>query len=163
MYELLDQHRMFHSSCLNDFKNLKGLLDRFEVSTVEGCWRTSSSTNHWKEVESCTDYECFFCCDGVCGADSVCLIIAGSGEDCCLHEVKREVSSQQQDGQMGIQERVMLLCLREKNNRTLFTKVWVREKLICPFFYMQLTIWLFRSEAIYKTFFSSRGKKINLH
>lgn len=31
MYELLDQHRMFHPTCLDDFKNLKDLLDRFEV------------------------------------------------------------------------------------------------------------------------------------
>lgn len=35
MYELLDQHRMFHSTCLDDFKNLKDLLDRFEVRTLE--------------------------------------------------------------------------------------------------------------------------------
>lgn len=34
MYELLDQHRMFQPSCLGDFKNLKDLLDRFEVSEV---------------------------------------------------------------------------------------------------------------------------------
>uniref|UniRef100_A0AAR2K109 glutathione transferase n=1 Tax=Pygocentrus nattereri TaxID=42514 RepID=A0AAR2K109_PYGNA len=31
MYELLDQHRMFESKCLDDFKNLKDLLDRFEA------------------------------------------------------------------------------------------------------------------------------------
>ncbi|XP_077401519.1 glutathione S-transferase Mu 4-like isoform X2 [Vanacampus margaritifer] len=31
MYELLDQHRMFHPTCLNEFKNLKDLLDRFEA------------------------------------------------------------------------------------------------------------------------------------
>ncbi|XP_069545064.1 glutathione S-transferase Mu 3-like [Brachyistius frenatus] len=31
MYELLDQHRMFQSTCLDDFKNLKDLLDRFEA------------------------------------------------------------------------------------------------------------------------------------
>ncbi|KAK2851302.1 hypothetical protein Q5P01_007578 [Channa striata] len=31
MYELLDQHRMFHPACLDDFKNLKDLLDRFEA------------------------------------------------------------------------------------------------------------------------------------
>ncbi|KAM8864038.1 glutathione S-transferase Mu 5-like [Spinachia spinachia] len=31
MYELLDQHRMFHSTCLDDFKNLKDLLNRFEA------------------------------------------------------------------------------------------------------------------------------------
>uniref|UniRef100_A0A8C6VXB8 glutathione transferase n=1 Tax=Nothobranchius furzeri TaxID=105023 RepID=A0A8C6VXB8_NOTFU len=31
MYELLDQHRMFHPTCLNDFKNLKDFLDRFEA------------------------------------------------------------------------------------------------------------------------------------
>ncbi|XP_003978825.2 glutathione S-transferase Mu 3-like [Takifugu rubripes] len=31
MYELLDQHRMFQPSCLDDFKNLKDLLDRFEA------------------------------------------------------------------------------------------------------------------------------------
>ncbi|XP_037335108.2 glutathione S-transferase Mu 5-like [Pungitius pungitius] len=31
MYELLDQHRMFHPTCLDDFKNLKDLLNRFEA------------------------------------------------------------------------------------------------------------------------------------
>uniref|UniRef100_A0A3B4A9M3 glutathione transferase n=1 Tax=Periophthalmus magnuspinnatus TaxID=409849 RepID=A0A3B4A9M3_9GOBI len=30
MYELLDQHRMFRPCCLNNFKNLKDFLDRFE-------------------------------------------------------------------------------------------------------------------------------------
>uniref|UniRef100_A0AAY4CPC0 Glutathione S-transferase C-terminal domain-containing protein n=1 Tax=Denticeps clupeoides TaxID=299321 RepID=A0AAY4CPC0_9TELE len=30
MYELLNQHRMFEPKCLNDFPNLKGLLDQFE-------------------------------------------------------------------------------------------------------------------------------------
>lgn len=35
-------------------------------------------------------------------------IILGSGEDCCLHEVRQihEDSCQQQDGQVGTQERV---------------------------------------------------------
>lgn len=35
-------------------------------------------------------------------------IIPGSGEDCCLHEVRQihEDSRQQQDGQVGKQERV---------------------------------------------------------
>jgi len=31
MYELLDQHRMFQPTSLDDFKNLKDLLDRFEA------------------------------------------------------------------------------------------------------------------------------------
>ncbi|XP_029995061.1 glutathione S-transferase Mu 1-like [Sphaeramia orbicularis] len=31
MYELLDQHRMFHPTCLDEFKNLKDLMDRFEA------------------------------------------------------------------------------------------------------------------------------------
>ena len=31
MYELLDQHRMFEPKCLDDFKNLRDLLDHFEV------------------------------------------------------------------------------------------------------------------------------------
>jgi len=31
MYELLDQHRMFQPKCLDDFKNLKDHLDRFEA------------------------------------------------------------------------------------------------------------------------------------
>ncbi|KAA8591152.1 hypothetical protein FQN60_002095 [Etheostoma spectabile] len=31
MYELLDQHRMFQPTCLDNFKNLKDLLDRFEA------------------------------------------------------------------------------------------------------------------------------------
>lgn len=37
MYELLDQHRMFHPSCLDAFDNIKGLMDRFEVSTCNRC------------------------------------------------------------------------------------------------------------------------------
>ncbi|KAM3617784.1 uncharacterized protein V6R79_011166 [Siganus canaliculatus] len=32
MYELLDQHRMFQPQCLDAFKNLRGLLDRFEIA-----------------------------------------------------------------------------------------------------------------------------------
>ncbi|KAM3615807.1 uncharacterized protein V6R79_008185 [Siganus canaliculatus] len=31
MYELLDQHRMFQITCLDDFQNLKDLMDRFET------------------------------------------------------------------------------------------------------------------------------------
>ncbi|KAF7668796.1 hypothetical protein LDENG_00287180 [Lucifuga dentata] len=31
MYELLDQHRMFEPKCLDDFKNLRDFLDRFEA------------------------------------------------------------------------------------------------------------------------------------
>ncbi|KAM9475312.1 glutathione S-transferase Mu 4-like [Clarias gariepinus] len=31
MYELLDQHRMFEPKCLDNFKNLRDLLDRFEA------------------------------------------------------------------------------------------------------------------------------------
>ncbi|XP_040049585.2 glutathione S-transferase Mu 4 [Gasterosteus aculeatus] len=31
MYELLDQHKMFHPTCLDDFKNLQDLLTRFEA------------------------------------------------------------------------------------------------------------------------------------
>uniref|UniRef100_A0A3Q3B143 glutathione transferase n=1 Tax=Kryptolebias marmoratus TaxID=37003 RepID=A0A3Q3B143_KRYMA len=31
LYELFDQHRMFHPSCFDDFKNLKEFLDRFEA------------------------------------------------------------------------------------------------------------------------------------
>lgn len=34
MYELLDQHIMFDSKCLDDFKNLQELVDRFEVRIV---------------------------------------------------------------------------------------------------------------------------------
>ncbi|RXN08538.1 glutathione S-transferase Mu 3-like protein [Labeo rohita] len=30
MYELLDQHRMFDAACLDDYKNLRCFLDRFE-------------------------------------------------------------------------------------------------------------------------------------
>ncbi|XP_013875683.1 glutathione S-transferase Mu 3 [Austrofundulus limnaeus] len=30
MYELFDQHRMFHPSCFDDFQNLKDFMDRFE-------------------------------------------------------------------------------------------------------------------------------------
>lgn len=42
--------------------------------------------------------------------------IIGSGEDCCLHEVRQihEDSHQQQDGQMGEQERVKVDALRLK-------------------------------------------------
>lgn len=31
MYELLDQHRMFQPTCLDNFQNLKDFLARFEV------------------------------------------------------------------------------------------------------------------------------------
>ncbi|XP_076859928.1 glutathione S-transferase Mu 3-like [Brachyhypopomus gauderio] len=31
MYELLDQHRMFEPKCLDDFKNIRDFLDRFEA------------------------------------------------------------------------------------------------------------------------------------
>ncbi|XP_047218706.1 glutathione S-transferase Mu 3-like [Girardinichthys multiradiatus] len=31
MYELLDQHRMFLPTCLDDYKNLRDLMDRFEA------------------------------------------------------------------------------------------------------------------------------------
>ncbi|KAM9475990.1 glutathione S-transferase Mu 3-like [Clarias gariepinus] len=31
MYELLDQHRMFEPKCLDNFKNLRDMLDRFEA------------------------------------------------------------------------------------------------------------------------------------
>ncbi|XP_051913368.1 glutathione S-transferase Mu 3-like [Hippocampus zosterae] len=31
MYELLDQHRMFHPTCMDEFKNLRDLLHRFEA------------------------------------------------------------------------------------------------------------------------------------
>ncbi|XP_038839925.1 glutathione S-transferase Mu 3-like [Salvelinus namaycush] len=31
MYELLDQHIMFDAKCLDDFKNLQELVDRFEA------------------------------------------------------------------------------------------------------------------------------------
>lgn len=39
MYELLDQHRMFQPSCLDEFKGLRDLSDRFEVRKVrrDGC------------------------------------------------------------------------------------------------------------------------------
>ncbi|XP_014886462.1 glutathione S-transferase Mu 1-like isoform X3 [Poecilia latipinna] len=42
MYELLDQHRMFHSSCLDDFKNLKDFLDRFEALEKIAAYMKSS-------------------------------------------------------------------------------------------------------------------------
>lgn len=51
MYELLDQHRMFHSTCLDDFKNLKDLLDRFEVRTLE----CLSNKNHQSSPERCLE------------------------------------------------------------------------------------------------------------
>lgn len=82
MYELLDQHRMFQPSCLDDFKNLKDLLDQFEVRE-----RSDGNTGaeRWEWVE--------------------CLVL-GSGEDRCLHEVRQihEDARQQQDGPMGKQE-----------------------------------------------------------
>ncbi|MED6278465.1 hypothetical protein CHARACLAT_024081 [Characodon lateralis] len=31
MYEMLDMQRMFHPPCLDNFKNLKAFLDRFEA------------------------------------------------------------------------------------------------------------------------------------
>ncbi|XP_061128500.1 glutathione S-transferase Mu 3-like [Syngnathus typhle] len=42
MYELLDQHRMFHASCLDDFKNLRDLLDRFEALDKIAAYMKSS-------------------------------------------------------------------------------------------------------------------------
>ncbi|XP_054905674.1 glutathione S-transferase Mu 4-like [Poeciliopsis prolifica] len=42
MYELLDQHRMFHPSCLDDFKNLKDFLDRFEALEKIAAYMKSS-------------------------------------------------------------------------------------------------------------------------
>jgi len=42
MYELLDQHRMFESKCLDDFKNLKDLLDRFEALEKIAAYMKSS-------------------------------------------------------------------------------------------------------------------------
>lgn len=83
MYELLDQHRMFQPACLDDFKNLKDLLDRFEVRTGA--------------------------CQSPLGLDaphSFTCLVSGPGEGRRLHEVRqvREDSRQQQDGQMGKQE-----------------------------------------------------------
>jgi len=42
MYELLDQHRMFEPKCLDDFKNLKALLDRFEALEKIAAYMKSS-------------------------------------------------------------------------------------------------------------------------
>lgn len=53
MYELLDQHRMFQPSCLDDFKNLKDLLDRFEVresERSEGEGRSLRDQGEWAVV-----------------------------------------------------------------------------------------------------------------
>lgn len=121
MYELLDQHRMFHPTCLDDFKNLKDLLDRFEVRTSSCVQKLNSSsfTHHLalfylcccdktvRETLSPGQYCCiqvFF--DGMTVA--LYHITTGSGEGCCIHEVQQihEDSRQQQDGQMGKQERV---------------------------------------------------------
>jgi len=42
MYELLDQHRMMEPKCLDDFKNLKDLLDRFEALEKIAAYMKSS-------------------------------------------------------------------------------------------------------------------------
>ncbi|KAJ3585841.1 hypothetical protein NHX12_012249 [Muraenolepis orangiensis] len=42
MYELLDQHRMFEPKCLDDVKNLKELLDRFEALDKISAYMKSS-------------------------------------------------------------------------------------------------------------------------
>ncbi|XP_069046430.1 glutathione S-transferase Mu 3-like [Lepisosteus oculatus] len=43
MYELLDQHRMFEPKCLDDFKNLKEFLDRFEALEKIGAYMKSKN------------------------------------------------------------------------------------------------------------------------
>eukprot|EP00063_Salmo_salar_P014963 XP_013989798.1 PREDICTED: glutathione S-transferase Mu 3-like [Salmo salar] len=42
MYELLDQHIMFDSKCLDDFKNLQELVDRFEALEKIAAYMKSS-------------------------------------------------------------------------------------------------------------------------
>ncbi|XP_017323879.1 glutathione S-transferase Mu 3 [Ictalurus punctatus] len=42
MYELLDQHRMFEPKCLDNFKNLKDFLDRFEALEKISAYMKSS-------------------------------------------------------------------------------------------------------------------------
>ncbi|KAM6976691.1 glutathione S-transferase Mu 3-like [Aplochiton taeniatus] len=42
MYELLDQHRMFEPKCLEDLKNLKNLMDRFEALEKIAAYMKSS-------------------------------------------------------------------------------------------------------------------------
>uniref|UniRef100_A0A8C4Z3Z5 glutathione transferase n=1 Tax=Gadus morhua TaxID=8049 RepID=A0A8C4Z3Z5_GADMO len=42
MYELLDQHRMFEPKCLDDFKNLRDLLDHFEALEKISAYMKSS-------------------------------------------------------------------------------------------------------------------------
>nr|XP_020473748.1 glutathione S-transferase Mu 3-like [Monopterus albus] len=42
LYELLDQHRMFHPVCLDNFKNLQDFLDRFEALEKISAYMNSS-------------------------------------------------------------------------------------------------------------------------
>ncbi|KAB5567414.1 hypothetical protein PHYPO_G00232460 [Pangasianodon hypophthalmus] len=42
MYELLDQHRMFEPKCLDNFKNLRDFLDRFEALEKISAYMKSS-------------------------------------------------------------------------------------------------------------------------
>uniref|UniRef100_A0A4W4FVV9 glutathione transferase n=1 Tax=Electrophorus electricus TaxID=8005 RepID=A0A4W4FVV9_ELEEL len=42
MYELLDQHRMFEPKCLDNFKNIRDFLDRFEALEKIAAYMKSS-------------------------------------------------------------------------------------------------------------------------
>lgn len=61
---------------------------------------------------------CWFCCvNSAALITVVCIILSpGSGEDCSLHEVRQihEDTCEQQDGQVGKQEGVEDLHLKEE-------------------------------------------------
>lgn len=64
MYELLDQHKMFHPTCLDDFKNLQDLLTRFEVRTLKQHINTflCSSASLWCHRDKCSCFNALISC-----------------------------------------------------------------------------------------------------
>lgn len=104
MFDVLEQNRIFEPKCLEPFKNLKDFMDRFGVSwpTAPTPWgRTPApeGTLRWGGGSS----------SGVAPhVPDPPHVPAGSGEGGCLHEVQPlpEDAHQQQDGQVGQQERV---------------------------------------------------------
>ncbi|XP_023931567.1 glutathione S-transferase Mu 1 [Lingula anatina] len=47
MYELLDQHRMFEPTCLDDHKNMRDFLDRFEALPAIKKYMKSEQFSKW--------------------------------------------------------------------------------------------------------------------
>lgn len=99
MYELLDQHRMFHPTCLDNFANLKKLMENFEASTCEQY--EPGKSQFWLFVAVSPGVAVHRNLSNI-------PVFSGSGQNCCLHEVGpiHQDSCQQQNGQMGKQKRV---------------------------------------------------------